>query len=192
MSIDINSDNFLGLLKVGDNQAFAALAKKAFPIIKAHVTANSGNNSDAEDLMQSSLMSLYLNIKNDRYNQNHTLVSYLVAIARNQWLGQLRKTKRRNESGVDLSLVELEDPGLVYSNNTDKFDLLYEKINQLPANCREIIRLSALKGKKLKDIAEENNWSYNGLKTKKSKCIKQLKSLILNDESAINILKGIV
>lgn len=110
------------------------------------------------------------------------LKSFIMTIVRNQYL----KSKRHVNVDIDnlgkADIMKLEDM-LAYddADKEIKQQMVDECVNELPARCKEILTLFYYKNKSLDEILEirQENTSKDGLKTAKSKCMRQLSDRII-------------
>ncbi|MDA0783512.1 MAG: sigma factor [Bacteroidetes bacterium] len=58
-------------------------------MISNHVFQNSGNEDDAKDVLQDTLVALWQNVRKPHFELTVQLSTYLLAIAKNTWLKQL-------------------------------------------------------------------------------------------------------
>ncbi len=111
------------------------------------------------------------------------LKSYIMTIVRNQYI----KSKRHVNIDIDnlskSDILKVED--LLAYDSADKElkqQIIDSCVGELPTRCKEILTLFYYKNKSLDEILmiRQENTSKDGLKTAKSKCIKQLGERVLN------------
>lgn len=113
-----------------------------------------------------------------------TLKTYLMAIAKYKNYENIREEEiyENNESfGVDIIDEEPEDDLIRW--------IVTRCVNQLPDRCKEILTLFYYENKSLDEILaiRKENQSKDGLKTGKSKCVKNLRDKISRDLEQHNI-----
>ena len=67
--------------------------------VTGFIRKNGGDKADAEDILQETIIALWQNVNNGRYQASAKLSTYIFAIAKNKWLAEYR---RRNKLDFDL------------------------------------------------------------------------------------------
>lgn len=91
--------------QAGDMDAFGDLQARLTPAIRRFVWRLVGDHDEQEDVIQDSLIALYLNL--DRVQPIEKLRPYLFRIVRNRCYDLLRKRRRREQISLDDEPVEL-------------------------------------------------------------------------------------
>ncbi len=145
------------MIKDNNSTCWQQLALKQLDALLCFAMALTNNKVDAEDLVQETFVQAMPYFNNLESDSN--LKAWLFTIMRNTWLKKLR----RSRSGPDF--VEL-DITKVSADVTEKNDpqtfciRLWEReeiriaLEQLPAQCREIVVLGDLEGFSYKEMAE--------------------------------------
>jgi RNA polymerase sigma factor (sigma-70 family) len=151
-------------------------------MIANHVLQHSGNEEDAQDLLQDTLVALWQNVRKPQFELSAKLTTYLFAIAKNLWLKQLDKRKRTK--GEDFitgkEVADTVDPAqqMDYSIVQKALDLLQDK-------CRNILMMFYFDGFDMHTIAKANGLSSASVaKAKKHQCLKGLETIIKQKYSA--------
>ena len=102
-------------IKDGNEKALGLFYKENFGKIQNMVFKNCGNDDDAKDVYQESMMEVVLQIKNGKLDQlNSKLSTYLYSVCYYKWIDKLRKKGRAMESGFDNDIegvvIEEETP----------------------------------------------------------------------------------
>lgn len=110
------------------------------------------------------------------------LKSFIMTIIRNQYLKSRRHVNVDIENLGKDDVMKVEDL-LAYDDaeKETKQQIIDECIKELPARCKEILTLFYYKNKSLDEILSirQENTSKDGLKTAKSKCMRQLSDRVL-------------
>jgi len=184
MNKTLYSDDYLITgIKKKDHEVIRYMYRNYYDSIKRLVCKNSGNDEDAEDVFQDSLMVVYKKIRDNNLKLSCSLKTFIYAISRNLWLQKLQKRKSNL-----VELYEVEDPEAhnVFDKDENFMEhgkfLLYQKhFLRLSEDCQKVLRLF-LKKVSLTEIARIMNFSSVGYtKTRKYLCKKLLKERILND-----------
>ena len=126
----------------GDALVLEVLYKKVFPNVLSYVLKHDGSRKDAEDIFQSSLLVVYVKIKEDRLAIK-SLENYLFTVCRNLWRRQAAKNRVTNLDSVTLWSKEI-DLSSFYVEQA-QFDLYREKFELLSDACKELLGMSFAK-----------------------------------------------
>lgn len=148
---------------------------KFYPYVFKLVLSNSGNKSDARDLMQESMMVLIGKIRSQEFYLTAALSTFFYAIAKNMWLKKLRgRVVYTDEAAklVDYSDVDIEDAP------DERIDAIANAMKLLTDKCRELIQATYYSRKADKQIAVEQGLSgADYVKTQRYRCLKRLREL---------------
>lgn len=140
--------------------------------------------SAVEDIIQDVFLSLWERKKD--FEHPDSIKSFLYTTARNKCLNYLKHKKviRKHESSL---IKELESDQFFIGHVIEEevFNQLHSEINMLPEASQKIMILS-LKGKKIKEIAQQLGISENTVKTQKKLAYAKLRIKLSSD------LKGIL
>lgn len=176
----------LKLLTQKDNKAYHYLFRHYFIVLKTVANYYIKSDQVAEDLVQEVFISLY--------NDNHEFASlnevknYLFIALRNKCFNYIRKQKVRDRYYKDSlsSHDEIEDFWEKVLKE-DVYSLLFQAIQKLPPQCRQVMLLS-LEGMKLSEIAEKLQLSLDTVKEYKGSGKKKLQDLLRNHKEALLII----
>lgn len=155
-----------------------------FPTIKYLIKKNTGNEEDAEDIFQESLLVILKNVQKDDFYLSCSFLTYLYSISRNLWMQRL-KVKKKNMDNVDIidkfiNIPESSTAEMVESEQL-RYIIYKEHFSALDQDCQRILLLSLQKFSS-KDIADTMGYSSeNYAKTKKYNCKERLKKAIMED-----------
>ncbi len=182
----LKQQEILDSIREGGQKGFQYLKNKMSTKIRQHVKRNSGSEADADDLFQEAAISLYLNIKEDKFvpQGEGSLEAYFMRICVLQWKNRLRKTKRLGE--VELKEFDKSDDSsgmeetLLYDQ---KMSIMLEYFNKMGSPCREVLEKFYFEKVGLDEIAKEFDWSYGYARKVNYKCKKRLQKQIESDDS---------
>lgn len=142
----------------------------ALPPVKKYILANNGTGEDAKDIFQDALVVLYKKIQTGNLVLTVSLQNYLLAIAKNCWLQELRRRKKIRVADQEQDIPENvlnEEPGFI--NAAAAFNLLGEK-------CRQLLILFYFNKRSFKEIAAALSFSDEKVaKNQKYRCMQKAK-----------------
>ena len=101
MKKQTDQEMFLGL-KSKDNHAYAILYKFYYPSVKNFIVKNNGNEDDAKDIFQETILVLLEKVPKDDFSLTSSLKTYVFAISSNLWLKRLRDSSRIVKTEIDV------------------------------------------------------------------------------------------
>lgn len=170
---DILSD-----LREHKHEAFNHLYSGHFPVVQRFILNNNGNEADAEDAFQETLMVLMKKLERDDFELTASLKTYLVAISKNLWFKKLRN--RQFELQVDDLLNEPFNQEIELAIEEEKtyMDRLKGYMNNISAHCNRLINDMFFKGKSIEEVQTDYGYSsrHNAI-NQKHKCINQIRKV---------------
>ena len=166
-----SSDEQLVLrLKAGDVGAFGELYEQYRPRVYRFAFKLLRDGDQAEDIVQETFLKAQRSIQT--LNQNHSLVSWLLAITRNEVYGQLRKT--RNNGQVDVDDVWDSETPLDKLVGTETVVIVQNMIAQLKPDYKEVILLREYERMSYAEIARVTEGTEGAVKARLFKARKAL------------------
>lgn len=150
-------------------------------MIAGYIRKNSGSEEDAQEMIQTVMIELWVSVRDGRYNETGKLPHYIYQITSNTWRDELRKRKKHQPESFSDQYHQIEDEsetnilGAVVKDQ--QLDAIYRGIAQLGETCREIIQLYHLKKVSLQEIAERMQYDYDNLRKRIFDCRKKLRQL---------------
>jgi RNA polymerase sigma factor (sigma-70 family) len=174
------TDTEILLLLRGDHHtAFSYLYRAHYTMVEYFVTNNSGNNYDAEDIFQETMLVLFGKARNESFELSCSVKTFVYSIARNLWLKKLRDN--RLKTGIK-DFEQFEDiPVDETPADTDREEKVKKALEQLGDACRKILVLFYYQKKRMDEIASEMGYTNaDNAKNQKYKCLQQLKTKLGN------------
>jgi RNA polymerase sigma-70 factor (ECF subfamily) len=137
----------------GDTSAYRTLLADLSRVLRGVVRRGFGGvgvaSGDVEDVVQDVLLAIHL--KRHTWDPSLPLGPWVLAIARNKMIDDLRRRGRRPEVAVDLGDFEIE--GDNQQSSIDAHDVA-RVLNGLPDRNRDIVQAISIDGHTARDVAE--------------------------------------
>lgn len=156
-------------------EIYVKYEKQVFNYIKTH----GGDDFDAEDMLQESIIVLWQNVNNGKFDLSSKLGTYLVAVAKNKWRTQLRKRNKISPAVIPENISSDDNPiDFVLSDENE--NLIQKAFEFIQPICKQLLMLFYFEEKSLEEITKILNFSNtNVTKSKKYQCKKSLKAVLL-------------
>lgn len=171
----LKDSELLGLLRSGNEKAFAEIYERYWGLMFHHVLKMTGDKDETKDLVQELFTNLWLNIEQIEPETN--ISAYLYVSARNKVINLIRHDKVKNNYLSSLSNFANHHQNSILEQLSAK-DLsiaIDREIQNLPCKMREIFELSRKKFRSHKEIAEELQISDKTVKKQINNAIKILR-----------------
>lgn len=176
-------------LKAKNQQVLLHLYKSYGGMVAGHVRKNSGSEEDAQEMIQVTMLELWIAVQEGRYQEQGKLDQYIYQLAANSWREELRRRRNRPQTALDDAQLQIEDESetnLAQAIVKDRYlQAVHEGIGQLGEPCQEIIQLYHLQKVSLQDVAEQLQYDYDNLRKRIFDCRKKLKKIV-----EVLLLKG--
>lgn len=175
-----------------EDVAIRELYRQFYGLIESLVIKNSGHKENAKTVFHDGLISMIQQIQKKDFELTSTLKTYLYSICRNKWLSELRKL--RNNKEVQL-ITEYEwiptgeqiDQKIELDEGQE---VLVKMLQQLGEDCKNLIKLYYYLKLKMAQIAQQLNIPNEAAaKNRKARCLKKLRTLVLDNTSYSKHLK---
>lgn len=159
------------------DKALDFIYRNYFRMLQTIILNNSGNEEDAQDIIQEALVAFLDMVRNDRYRAEASVKSMLYTVTRNLWLTELRRRgsaeKRDVYFGGQKDNIEKDVTDQIAYREGLK--LVAEVFESLGETCKKILTLFYFENYSMKEILEEVNYENEQvLRNKKYKCQKEL------------------
>ncbi len=159
------------------DKALDFIYRNYFRMLQTIILNNSGNEEDAQDIIQEALVAFLDMVQNDRYRAEASVKSMLYTVTRNLWLTELRRRgsaeKRDVYFGGQKDNIEKDVTDQIAYREGLK--LVAEVFESLGETCKKILTLFYFENYSMKEILEEVNYENEQvLRNKKYKCQKEL------------------
>ncbi|MEJ2056183.1 MAG: sigma factor [Calditrichaceae bacterium] len=90
----VSDKDLVERIKSNDRSVLGDLFMKFEKVVFKHIQTHGGSLDDAKDMLQESIIVLWQNVSAGRFELKSKLSTYLVAVAKNKWMVEMRKKKR--------------------------------------------------------------------------------------------------
>jgi RNA polymerase sigma factor (sigma-70 family) len=173
------------------NSAIYFIYEQYSGTISSFILANSGTAQDAEDIFQETVVTFIDLVKKDKFRGDASVKTFLVAVARNIWLNELKKKER---SGIREQVFEK-------SRETSEIDVSHHMadrevkqqfravLGKLGEPCKKILTLFYYENLSMKDMLAHLPYENEQvMRNKKYKCLQQLTGLIKQNPSIARLV----
>jgi RNA polymerase sigma factor (sigma-70 family) len=186
-----NEEILRGILK-NNSLILRFIYKTYFHKVHAFVTSNSGNNEEANDIFQESVIVMYRKLKEGSLVLNDcTFETYIISVSRFLWIRQLHKKKGdiikfEDVNCYDEELVDDDLTDLIRKN--EKYKLFQDHFQTMSKDCQTILQLFFEKVpiKTITEIMGYSSESYT--KKRKHQCKEYLVRSIKQDTNFKKII----
>ncbi|RMD50721.1 MAG: RNA polymerase sigma factor [Ignavibacteria bacterium] len=164
----------------GDKASFKTLIKPFLPKLLNYLFKLSGSRENAEDLMQETLIKIWLGLQN--YNHVNSFDSWVFSIAHNTAIDYLRKNKYV-QYPLEIDVSGNSDP----HNEIVKKELDRNIVNallKLSGKQQDTFILRVYGGLKFKEIAEILNEPLNTVLSHMNYAVKKIKKIMSEENAA--------
>jgi len=167
-------------IRQGDQAALHQVYKTHWPMVLRMVQMNSGNEADAKDIYQETVLVLYDNICDENFELLSKLKTYVYAIGRRLWLKHLRDTKSVDEQRLQSEWHEDVEHQLdQHDKKNSQQQVVNESMNGLGEPCKTILTDFFYGGYTMDEIAEKMGYTNAAnAKNQKYKCLQRLKKMV--------------
>ena len=168
-----------GLLN-NNSSIINAIYKKYAPKVKNYIRINSGDDDQAQDVIQEVLIAIYNQAKTSGLQLTCPFDAYFFLLCKRRWLNELKKTSNKEVTlqdenvSIDESVQEMTFQTEVFDDKQSLFDEMFQKLGD---KCQEVLKLSFVT-KTMEEVAEKLNVTYGYVRKKKSLCTGQLTEMI--------------
>lgn len=159
------------------NSAVSWLYAQYYDRLETLILRNSGSADDAADIIQETMITFINIVQQGKFRGESGINTFLQSIARNLWLGKLRKSKSQTKLQDNwskmaiLETVDLEKE-LQYKEATDLVSDIFKNLGE---TCQKLLHLFYFKELSMKEILPQMNFENEQvLRNKKAKCMKSL------------------
>jgi RNA polymerase sigma factor (sigma-70 family) len=163
------------------NNAIYFIYQQYSSTIQSFILANSGTPQDAEDIFQETVVTFIDLVKKNKFRGEAAIKTFLVAVARNLWLNELKKRQHsgKREKVFETSRELTEMDVSQYIADREMKQQFVEVLDKLGASCKKLLTLYYYENLSMKDILHHLPYENEQVvRNKKYKCLQSLTELI--------------
>lgn len=148
------------------------------------VLMNNGDEDDAKDIFQETVIVLYNKIKEGNFELSSKLKTFIYSVARRLWLKRLSQQSRKAGNLGDFEEVLPVEHDLEQHEEKDKqFRRMELALGMLGEPCKTIIEDYYIHNSSMQEICEKFGYTNSdNAKTQKYKCLQRLKKIFFQDK----------
>jgi RNA polymerase sigma factor (sigma-70 family) len=169
-------------LRKREHKILSEIYSQYYPVVLRYIMRNSGNESDAKDVFQESLIVIYKLAEEKSFAIKEDFGAFIMGISKRIWLKQIRSNSIHERYVNQSEQTEVEEHISDEELESEhKLALIRRHIVNLGEDCRKVLMWSA-EGIKNEDIAKKLGYkSEKVIRSKKYKCKEALLKLIKQD-----------
>ncbi len=168
-------------LKQGNSGAYHLVYKLYFPSIAYYISQNHGNQADAEDIFQESILVLLAKLKEPEFVLSSSLKTYVYAIARNFWLKRIRDARliTTDDEAQLTSLLDAKEINFAETTPEKPAEEVVSKLlSKITVNCQYLLKAIYLYEQTMDSLMHKMGWkNKHTANNQKYKCLQQARKI---------------
>jgi RNA polymerase sigma factor, sigma-70 family len=187
--------DLLSAVRKGDqlNSAIYFIYQQYSQTVSSFIRANSGTEQDAEDVFQETVVIFIDLVRKNKYRGEAGIKTFLVSIARNIWLNELKKKQR---SGIREQIFEnnreqKEMDVSQYIADREVKQQFMTMIERLGEHCKKILTLFYYENLSMKEIVQHLPYENEQVvRNKKYKCLQHLTGMVRDNPAIARMISN--
>lgn len=179
----------------GLNKAILFLYREYSVATCAYLIGHGASEQDAEDVFQETVLSFIEVVKKGKYRQEASIRTFLVSVARNIWLNDIKKKERAGirEKNFELGRDPHESDISHDIGDRERKRQLRQLLSKLGEPCKKLLTLYYYENLSMKELVEHLPYENEQVvRNKKYKCLQQLTGMIKENPAIAAQIKEIV
>ena len=159
-----------------DSAIIQSIYKKFVPKVVSYIRNNSGDEDQAQDVVQEIMILLFNQAKAKKLQLSCPFDAYFFLLCKRKWLNELKKSSSKGVT-IDEDFLSVNEPTAemvsqteIFDEKQQLFDAMFQKLGE---KCQELLKLS-FTIKSMEEVAEKLQVTYGYVRKKKSLCTGQL------------------
>jgi RNA polymerase sigma factor (sigma-70 family) len=168
-------------LKLGDEKILKLVYRQHYQMVVNLVVTNGGTLQESKDVFQETMIIFIEKIKEDGFELNCRIKTFLYSVSRRLWLEQLRH--KNKYTGKVSETEEYLEVDLDHAFEKEaQFKAMHDALEALGEPCRSIMKDFYLNNQSMESITEKFGYTNSdNAKNQKYKCLKRLKRLFFEN-----------
>lgn len=177
-SVPTDREVILGILNNSED-TLNKLYKAYFAMVLQFILNNNGNEDDAKDVYQETIIILYNKIKEGDFELSSKLKTYIYSVSRRIWLKKLTQNSKKAGNITDYEdVLAVEEDVEQHEEKDLQFVKMQSALDHLGEPCKTIIQDFYIHNLSMQDICEKFGYTNtDNAKTQKYKCLQRLKKI---------------
>lgn len=176
----VTEDEILRQLQNGDEKTLKQVYKQHYQMVVHLVMNNGGSLQEAKDVYQEALILFYEKVREDSFELNCRIKTFLYSVSRRMWLKQLQR-KNRFTSNLSDTEEYIEVPWEEMGQKEEQFNAMHQALESLGEPCRSILKDFYMNNQSMEEITEKFGYTNaDNAKNQKYKCLKRLKKMFFD------------
>jgi RNA polymerase sigma factor (sigma-70 family) len=162
--------------------------KQYAELISFNVVTMGGSLQDGEDIFQETVVTFIDLIRKNKFRGDSSIKTFLVSVARNIWLNELKKKKSGDQRAriFETSRGQMDNDVLDNLNQREKREQLLSLMGRLGESCRKILTLFYYDNLPFDEIIRKMGYETEQVaRNKKYKCMRELSELIRSNPELV-------
>lgn len=175
------------------DEAIRYIYQHYFDTVSSLIINNSGNLHDAQDIFQETVVTFIETVEKDKFRGESSIKTFLVAIARNTWLNELKRRERSDhrEAIYEKSKPEDEPDVSQLISEREKKQQFRELLSKLGESCKKILTFFYYENLSMKEILDHLPYENEQVvRNKKYKCLQQLTGILKDNPVIAKIIQS--
>lgn len=163
-------------LENNNSAIIQTIYKKFVPKVVHYIRTNSGDEDQAQDVIQEVLIVLFDQAKAKKLVLTCPFDAYFFLLCKRKWLNEIKKVTNKGVTiqddfaSINEPTEEMVTQTELFEEKQQLFDTMFQKLGE---KCQEVLKLSFVL-KTMEEVAEKLNVTYGYVRKKKSLCTGQL------------------
>lgn len=183
----MNDQEIIVNIRAGKSESSFSELYSYYPKVEGYIFANSGNEDEAKDIFQESIIIFYENACKPDFKLTCSANTYVFAIAKRLWYNKLRKKGKECKWESEEQIIDANTPVEEHEERESLFGHLDDVIRRLGEKCQAILKQYYYLKHSMQQIADSLNYStVNAAKTQKYKCMERAKKMAAEQTKTIH------
>ncbi len=166
-------------IKAGDRTVLGEIFTRYEKLIGSYVKSHGGNDADAEDMLQETIIVLWQKVCAGNFTLSSRLGTYLLGVIKNKWHAEIRKRERYVDGEFPEDSSDENPSSLDVMMSNERTHAIQKALDAINPICKELLLLYYFEERKMEDIARRMNFANADVaKSKKYQCKKSLEAAL--------------